>query len=71
MGAIKHVLGERKRAKIADHRAYLAELEKFDGLMAELKLKSNDSDSNAANTEDEREDAMHTEAKDMKLDKVD
>jgi len=71
MGAIKHVLGERKRKKIADHRAYLAELEKFDGLMAELKLKSNDSDSNAANTEDEREDAMHTEAKDMKLDKVD
>ena len=71
MGAIKHVLGERKRKKIADHRAYLAELEKFDGLMAELKLKGNDSDSNAANTEDEREDAMHTEAKDMKLDKVD
>eukprot|EP00956_Cyclotella_meneghiniana_P038804 scaffold160124_cov60-Cyclotella_meneghiniana.AAC.3 len=71
MGAIKHVLGERKRKKIADHRAYLAELEKFDGLMAELKLKGNDNDSNAATMEDQREDAMHTEAKDMKLDKVD
>lgn len=41
MGAIKHVLGERKRKKIADHKAYLEELERFDGLMAELKLESN------------------------------
>ena len=38
MGAIKHVLGERKRKKIADWRAYLEELEKFDGLMAQMKL---------------------------------
>merc|ERR1712029_99629 len=27
MGAIRHVLGERKRKKIADYRAYLKELE--------------------------------------------
>lgn len=71
MGAIKHVLGERKRAKIADHKAYLAELEKFDGLMADLKLKGDENGSNTATKEDQREDAMHTEAKDMKLDKVD
>ena len=32
MGAIKQVLGERKRKKIADYRAYLAELERFDSL---------------------------------------
>lgn len=62
MGAIKHVLGERKRAKIADHRAYLAELERFDGLMADLKLDEESSD--------ELEDAMHKEAREMKFDKV-
>ena len=38
MGAIKHVLGERKRKKIADHKAYLAELERFNGLMKEMDL---------------------------------
>lgn len=38
MGAIKHVLGERKRKKLADWRAYLEELEKFDGVMAQMKL---------------------------------
>ena len=32
MGAIKQVLGERKRVKIADHKAYLKELERFVGL---------------------------------------
>lgn len=51
MGAIKHVLGERKRKKIKDHKAYLAELERLDGLMAELKLES-----------DAMEDAMDKEA---------
>lgn len=65
MGAIKHVLGERKRAKIADHRAYLAELERFNGLMAELKLEEGgDKDEN------ELEEAMHKESNEMKLDKV-
>ena len=34
MGAIKQVLGERKRKKIADHRAYLIELERFHRLSA-------------------------------------
>lgn len=63
MGAIKHVLGERKRVKIAHHRAYLAELERFDGLMAELKLE-NDSEG------EELEDAMHKESNEIKLDKI-
>ena len=52
MGAIKHVLGERKRKKITDHKAYLEELERFDGLMAKLELES----------DDEIEDAMDDEA---------
>ena len=60
MGAIKHVLGERKRAKIADHRAYLEELKRFDGLMADLNLQDD---------KDELEDAMHNEADEIKLDK--
>mmetsp|Transcript_19717 Transcript_19717/g.33936 ORF Transcript_19717/g.33936 Transcript_19717/m.33936 type:complete len:191 (-) Transcript_19717:199-771(-) len=34
MGAIKHVLGERKRKKIADHQAYLEKLEELEGAMA-------------------------------------
>ena len=51
MGAIKHVLGERKRKKIKDHKEYLAELERLDGLMAELRLES-----------DVMEDAMDKEA---------
>lgn len=51
MGAIKHVLGERKRKKIADWESYKEELERFDGLMAEMKLES-----------DPIEDAMHNEA---------
>jgi hypothetical protein len=61
MGAIKHVLGERKMAKIADHKAYLAELKKFDGLVAGLKLDDE---------KDEIEDAMHSEANDLKFGKV-
>jgi len=56
MGAIKHVLGERKRKKIADHRAYLEELERFDGLMANIDLES-----------DPMEEAMDTEAEEMRL----
>lgn len=42
MGGIKHVLGERKRKKIADHRAYLKELKVFDGLMEKMKLGGDD-----------------------------
>ncbi|KAL7535359.1 hypothetical protein ACHAXR_006441 [Thalassiosira sp. AJA248-18] len=53
MGAIKHVLGERKRKKIADWKAYLEELERFDGLMAQMKLES---------AGDEIEEAMDIEA---------
>ena len=56
MGAIKHVLGERKRKKIKDHKAYLAELERLDGLMAEIKLESDAIESDAM------EDAMDKEA---------
>lgn len=37
-GAIKQVLGERKRKKIADWREYMEELERFEGLMADLQL---------------------------------
>lgn len=42
MGAIKHVLGERKRKKIADHRAYLKEFKRIDGLMENIKLGGGD-----------------------------
>lgn len=41
MGAIKHVLGERKRKKIGDWKAYLKELERFDGLKEKMNLESN------------------------------
>ena len=54
MGAIKHVLGERKRKKIADHKQYLEELEHFDQLVADIKLHDN-----------EMEEAMHTEAESL------
>jgi hypothetical protein len=57
MGAIKHVLGERKRAKIADHKLYLEELKRVDGLMESMKMAEGE----------EMEEAMHKEAKDMKL----
>lgn len=36
MGAIRHVLGERKRKKIAEHRAYLEKLEQVEKLMAKM-----------------------------------
>mmetsp|Transcript_1265 Transcript_1265/g.2027 ORF Transcript_1265/g.2027 Transcript_1265/m.2027 type:complete len:253 (-) Transcript_1265:57-815(-) len=51
MGAVKHVLGERKRKKMAGHKAYLEKLEQFDGLVAKMKLKG-----------DDVEEAMETEA---------
>ena len=64
MGAIKHVLGERKRKKIAEHRAYLELQSKFKGLMKDMDLKSGDI------WGEEMEEAMHAEAKEMKLEKV-
>ena len=51
MGAIKHVLGERKSKKIKEHKEYLAQVEKFEGLMADMKLDS-----------DTMEDSMNSEA---------
>ena len=51
MGAIKHVLGERKNKKINEHNEYLAQVEKFEGLMADMKLDS-----------DTMEDSMNSEA---------
>ena len=51
MGAIKHVLGERKNKKINEHNEYLAQVEKFEGLMADMKLDS-----------DTIEDSMNSEA---------
>ena len=44
MGAIKHVLGERKRKKIKEHKAYLEELERFNVLMADMKLEMESDD---------------------------
>ena len=58
MGAIKHVLGERKRKKIKEHKAYLEELERFNGLMADMKLEMEKND-------DGMEDSMDTEADQM------
>ena len=59
MGAIKHVLGERKRKKISDYRAYLEEVDRFDGIMETMKMESGD----------EIEDAMDTEAETMSANK--
>jgi len=56
MGSIKHVLGERKRKKIADHKAYLNELNRLDGLMQKVNLGS-----------DDLEEAMENEADELNL----
>ena len=50
-GAIKHVLGERKQKKIKEHKEYLAEVEKFEGLMSDMNLES-----------DTMEDSMNSKA---------
>ena len=73
MGAIKQVLGERKRKKIADYRAYLAESERFDSL-----AMSSSSSSSSRTTSggggggrtvgvgpDDMEDAMDAEAENL------
>lgn len=54
MGAIRHVLGERKRAKIAEHKLYLEELERVGGLLNDMDVGAGEGDS--------MEDALHTEA---------
>ena len=63
MGAIKHVLGERKRKKIADWKEYLEELERFEGLMADLKLN----EQSMGGGESELEEAMDEEAEKLNL----
>jgi hypothetical protein len=73
MGAIKQVLGERKRKKIADYRAYLGELERYKGLMMAASLSSLTSSSareiieggNDSGIAASMEDAMDTEAEDL------
>ena len=68
MGAIKQVLGERKRKKIADYRAYLGELEMMAASSSSLTSSSaretieggNDSGIAAS-----MEDAMDTEAENL------
>jgi len=54
MGAIRHVLGERKRAKIADHKLYLEELERVGALLEDLDVAAGEGGS--------MEDDMHNEA---------
>lgn len=58
MSAVKRTLGERKQRKIADHAAYLEELERFNGLMAKMKLKRK---------EDDIEEAMDSEAENIMI----
>ena len=54
MGGIRHVLGERKRAKIADHKLYLEELERVGALLEDLDVAAGEGGS--------MEDDMHNEA---------
>ena len=73
MGAIKQVLGERKRKKIADYRAYLGELERYKGLMMAASSSSLTSSSaretieggNDSGIAASMEDAMDTEAENL------
>mmetsp|Transcript_31298 Transcript_31298/g.74661 ORF Transcript_31298/g.74661 Transcript_31298/m.74661 type:complete len:230 (+) Transcript_31298:111-800(+) len=57
MGAIKHVLGERKRVKLADFRAYKEELAKLDKLLADKMV-----DEMQTIQQSEMEDSMDDEA---------
>ena len=54
MGAIRHVLGERKRAKIAEHKLYLEELERVGELLKDMDVGADDGSS--------MEDGMHKDA---------
>lgn len=64
MGAIKQVLGERKRVKIADHKAYLKELERFEGLaVSPSNIRGGRSDGVVG--PDDMENAMDAEAENL------
>jgi hypothetical protein len=70
MGAIKQVLGERKRKKIADHRAYLAELERFESLAMSSSTSGMTSGGGGGGRTlgvgpDDMEDAMDAEAENL------
>lgn len=56
MGGIRHVLGERKRAKIAEHKLYLEELERVGGLLQDMDVAA------ASEGDNNMEDDMHKEA---------
>ena len=70
MGAIKQVLGERKRKKIADYRAYLVESERFDSLaMSSSSSRMTSGGGGGGRTvgvgPDDMEDAMDAEAENL------
>ena len=60
MGAVKHVMGERKRKKIGAHKAYLKELKRFDGLMAKMKKLEGDGIEEAMDAEAEKMSSKET-----------
>lgn len=67
MGAIKHVLGERKRKKIGEYREYLREVE---GLKQEMAKKTNHNNmTNTVLTSDDSsiEDGMEKDAQNLSL----
>ena len=63
MGAIRHVLGERKRATIADHKLYLEELEKVGGLLNNMDVGAGDGHTSI-------EEGLHKEAAEKLEDKI-
>jgi hypothetical protein len=70
MGAIKQVLGERKRKKISDYRAYMAESERFDSLaMSSSSSRLTSGGGGGGRTvgvgPDDMEDAMDAEAENL------
>jgi hypothetical protein len=70
MGAIKQVLGERKRKKISDYRAYMAESERFDSLaMSSSSSRMTSGGGGGGRTvgvgPDDMEDAMDAEAENL------
>jgi hypothetical protein len=70
MGAIKQVLGERKRKKIADYRAYLGELERLMMAASSSSLTSSSARETIEGGNDSgiaasMEDAMDTEAENL------
>lgn len=65
MGAIKQVLGERKRVKIADHKAYLRELERFEGLAVSTPNMRGGRRSDGVAGPEDMENAMDSEAENL------